>query len=319
MRFKQLLFIGTLLGLGFTSCNKDDDDGGGTTVPERDRGEQAIEDDEALQEYLSTHFYNYEEFETPPENFDYRIAIDTIAGENEDKIALLDSDALMEKEVTDDSVSYTLYILKVREGGGRKPTFADSTLVGYKGQLLNDNVFDQSLVVPLWFDFPGTITTNNRGQLVRVGYVEARGFIHGLTEFGEATNYTINPDNTVNWENYGIGAIFMPSGLGYFSSAQSGIPAYSPLIFEINLYRAVEADHDRDGIPSWKEDLDEDENLFNDDTDQNRYPNYFDTDDDGDGTPTRREITILQDGTVEFPDKNNDGTPDYLDPDIFQE
>ncbi|MDT0644839.1 hypothetical protein RM553_18520 [Zunongwangia sp. F363] len=317
MRLKQLFLICTLFGLTFTSCNKDDDDDGVTTVPERDRGEQAVEDDEALVAYLSTHFYNYEEFETPPENFDYRIRIDTIAGENSDKTPLIDSDKLVEKIVDDEDVEYSLYILKVREGGGRMPTFADSTLVGYKGELLNGNIFDQNMAAPVWFDLPGYITVNSNGRLARFGGV-IPGFSESLTEFRAATNYTVNPDNTITWEDYGIGAVFVPSGLGYFSMGQSGIPAYSPLIFEINLYRALEADHDGDGIPSWMEDLDEDENLFNDDTDEDGYTNHSDPDDDGDGTPTREEIEILEDGTLVFPDSNNDGTPDYLDPDVFK-
>ncbi|WP_373059169.1 FKBP-type peptidyl-prolyl cis-trans isomerase [Zunongwangia sp. H14] len=317
MRLKQLFLGAAVLSMGLISCNKDDDDGI-TTVPERDRGEQAAEDNEALVSYLSTHFYNYEEFEIPSDDFDYRIRIDTIAGENSDKTALIDSDKLMEKTVEDEDVEYTLYILKVREGGGRKPTFADSTLVGYKGMLLNDEVFDQNMVAPVWFDLPGYVALNANGRLARYGGV-IPGFSESLTEFRAATNYTVNPDNTVNWENYGIGAVFVPSGLGYFSAGQSGIPPYSPLVFEINLYRAVEADHDGDGIPSWMEDLDDDGNLFNDDTDGNGYPNHSDPDDDGDGTSTRKEIVILEDGSVEFPDSNSDDTPDYLDPDVFQD
>ena len=42
------------------SCDNDDDTP--EVVPPRDRGEQAIADDQALIDYMSTHFYNYEEF-----------------------------------------------------------------------------------------------------------------------------------------------------------------------------------------------------------------------------------------------------------------
>lgn len=298
MRLNKL-FLGSLLGLALFACKKDDNNV--PEVQERDKAEQAVADDEAIQAYLQTHFYNYEEFENPSEDFDYKIKFDTIAGDNADKTPVSESDKLISKTVTQDDVEYTLYILKVREGAGARPTFADSTLVSYKGELLDMSSFDNS-TTPVWFD---------QSRLIK-------GFTEGITEFKGASNYTVNDDNTVSWTNdFGIGAYFIPSGLGYFSSAQSSIPAYSPLIFNVNLYRVNEADHDRDGIPSYMEDLDGDKILSNDDTDEDKTPNYADSDDDGDGTPTREEIIINEDGSVEFPDSNSNGTPDYLDPDTF--
>lgn len=318
MRLKKLFLICATISIAFSSCNKDDDNT--PTFEERDRGEQAVEDDEQLVEFLSSHFYNYEEFENPSEGFDYRIEFDTIAGENADKTSLFDSEDLIKKSVTRDDVEYTLYILKVREGEGDRPTSADSTLVAYTGQLMNQTFFNDNMISPVWFDLPGYITLDERGRPARTGGV-LPGFSESLVEFKSATGYDVNPDNTVSWNNdYGIGAVFVPSGLAYFSNppSGSGIPGYAPLIFKINPYRAVEADHDRDGIPSWMEDLNEDGNVYNDNTDGDTFPNHSDADDDGDGTPTRKEIVINEDGTIELTDSNNDGTPDYLDPDTFK-
>lgn len=298
MRLNKL-FLGSLLGLALFACKKDDNNT--PEVQERDKGEQAVADDEAIQAYLQTHFYNYEEFDNPAEGFDYKIKFDTITGDNADKTPISESDKLITKTITQDDVEYTLYVLKVREGAGDRPTFADSTLVTYKGELLDMSTFDNS-TTPVWFD---------QTRLIK-------GFTEGITEFRGATGYTVNDDNTVTWNNdFGIGAYFIPSGLGYFSSAQNSIPAYSPLIFDVNLYRVNEADHDRDGVPSYMEDLDGDQVLSNDDTDEDNTPNYADSDDDGDGTPTKEEIVINADGSVEFPDSNSNGTPDYLDPDTF--
>ena len=65
------------------------------------------------------------------------------------------------------------------------------------------------------------------------------------------------------------------------------------------------------------EDLNDDENVANDDTDEDLYPNYIDADDDGDFIPTREEIIIDEEtGEITFPDSDNDGTPDYLDGDV---
>ncbi len=309
MRLTRLLIIGVLLSTFFIAC-KSDDDNGPEVVPPRDMGEQAIADDEAIISYLQTHFYNVEDFENPSEGFDYKIRFDTISGENSNKKPIIESNLLSTEIITRNEVDFTIYILKIREGVGEHPTFADSTFQNYKGELLNRTVFDNT-VNPVWFDHPGTLTQANQG-------IAVTGLTEALVEFGGASGFEVNDDNTVTWENdFGIGAVFVPSGLAYFASGTSTIPAYSPLIFSFQLYRVNQADHDQDGIPSWMEDLDNNRILRNDDSDGDTAPNYLDQDDDGDGTPTRDEIIINEDGSIEFPDSNGNGTPDYLDPDTF--
>lgn len=286
------------LAVTLMSCEKDDD--GPETVPVRDRAEQEIADQEALQEYLETHFYNYEEFENPSSSFDYKIEIDTINAANADKIPLIESNLLEEKTITREGIDYKIYILKVREGVSMQPKFSDSTFVSYKGELLNETTFDSS-GNPVWFDLTRTII----------------GFTQALTEFKGASGFEVQPDNTIEWNNdFGIGAVFIPSGLGYFSNPTATIPAYSPLVFTFNLMGVNEADHDRDGVPSWMEDINDDSIVGNDDTDGDGSPNYLDTDDDGDFIPTREEIVInAETGEITFTDTDDDGTPDYLDPD----
>jgi len=309
MRLNKLFIIVVLASTFLISCKKDDTNDV-ETVPPRDRGEQAIDDDEAILAYLQTHFYNAEDFQNPAANFNYVVNFDTIAGDNTNKSPIIDSDLLTTKTVRKDSVDYTIYILKIREGAGEKPTFADSTFQNYKGELLNRNLFDNT-ANPVWFDHPGTLTQTNPGIAV-VALTQA------MLEFGEASGFSINEDNTVSWNNdFGIGAVFLPSGLGYFNASPPGIPSYNPLIFSFQLYGVNEADHDRDGIPSYMEDLDGDGILYNDDTSESGTPNYLNADDDADGTLTLEEIIINEDGSIEFPDTNSNGTPDYLDPDSF--
>ena len=287
------------------SCDNEDDTP--ETTPPRDRGEQAIEDDQELIEFLSTHFYNYEEFENPSEDFDYVVSFDTIAGENQDKTPIIESEKLVTKSVNFQGVDQQLYVLVEREGAGEQPTFADSTLVSYQGELLNGNVFDSRLKSPTWFNLSSYVQSGPQGASIVPGPVE--GFTEGLIEFRAASGFEVQSDNTIKWNNdFGVGAIFMPSGLAYFSAPQRGIPSYSPIVFAVNMYRVNEADHDRDGVASIDEDLDGDGDLFNDDTDQDGLPNFSDADDDGDGKPTKEELG----------DKNEDGIPDYLDPDIFE-
>lgn len=303
MRLNKFLLAALFFTTVFVSCEKEDDDTPDVEPP-RDRAEQEVDDQVALQEYLETHFYNYEEFENPPEGFDYQIRIDTIDAANADKTPLIESPLLETKTVLWEDVDYTMYVLKVREGAPEKPQpkFTDSTFVSYRGELLNQKMFDNS-ENPLWFDLTKVIP----------------GFGRAFTEFRGASGFTVLPDNTVEWNNdYGIGAVFMPSGLAYFANPQEKIPPYSPLVFTFNLYGVNEADHDGDGIPSWMEDVNGDQIIGNDDTDENLLPNYIDSDDDGDFIPTREEIIIEEDGTITFPDSDGDGTPDYLDTDYVQ-
>lgn len=257
MRLTKLFILMVLTSISIISCKKDDDNEP-EPVPIRDLGEQAIEDDEALISYLQTHFYNEEDFQNPAEGFDYRIKFDSIAGSNIDKTPLIDSDLLATKVVTRNEVDYNIYILKIREGFGEHPTFADSTFQNYKGELLNQISFDNT-ANPVWFDHPGTRTQGNPGIAV-VALTET------LVEFGGASNFSVNDDNTVQFtDDFGVGAVFLPSGLGYFSGSQGSIPAYSPLIFSFQLYKVNQADHDQDGIPSYLEDLDNDRIVANDD------------------------------------------------------
>ena len=74
-------------------------------------------------------------------------------------------------------------------------------------------------------------------------------------------------------------------------------------------------DHDSDGVDTIDEDLNKDNIFGNDDTDSDGIPNYYDTDDDGDGILTKDELDSDNDGNVD--DTDQDGIPDYLDSNNF--
>lgn len=278
----------------FSACQKNE-----SSVPPRDVQVQTIDDNEALVTYLQTHFYNYQDFENDPDNHKIEISLDSITEKNIDKIALWDQVAtkFVDTEDSDQNiVEHKLYYLIVKKGLGTMPSSVDSTFVSYKGSLLNGDVFDDR-DYPIWFDLVNVV----------------RGFRESLPEFNEG-NFTINEDGTFDFDNYGKGLIFMPSALGYYSSANSNIPAYSPLIFSVNLHRVNFSDHDRDGVLSIKEDINGDGNPLNDDTDGDGLPNMNDFDDDGDGIPTFNELDKDKDGIPD--DTDNNGTPDYLDAEV---
>ncbi len=315
-----------------TSCNKEDD--GVIVIPPLERSDEVIVAQEEIEEYLETHFYNYDEFENPPADFNYRIVFDTIAGENASRTPLTSQVSFkMVTDLIDESVEYKLYYLNVRQGGGERAEFSDLSTVTYRGTVLKDNTLVDSSVSPITFDLTQVI----------------KGLQKTMIEFNGATGFTENSDGTISFDDYGIGAVFVPSGLGYYNTPPIGSPIefYAQLIFTFQLYSIEKSDQDLDTVLSSFEDLNGNGNELDDDTDGNGIPNFADPDDDGDGRLTRFEVEakeyILNPGdpdpefeenevemqrktndetgivtlyTVVFTDANNDGTPDYLDKDL---
>ncbi len=218
---KKVYFILSFLPifiLFITSCNNDDDSSGAEFVPARDRGEESIVDQEIIEKYLQTHFYNYEEFENPPADFDFLIKFDTIADENASKIPLIDQTSFKTvQDRVDDDVTYKLYYLKVIQGEGDSPNFPDLSTISYEGRYLDNFLFDSS-VIPVKFD---------QTQIVN-------GLQDALIEFNVSTGFSTNPDGTINFENYGVGAVFIPSGLGYYVDPPRKFG--HTFIFTINFY-----------------------------------------------------------------------------------
>ncbi len=323
-----LLPITIIILLVVASCKKDD---GVQIIPPRDRGEEAVDATAEIEAFLENHFYNYEEFENPPANFDYVIKFDSLIGDNASKTPLIDQvSSKTVKDRFDTDVSYTLYYLNVRQGGGEQIKFPDIGTMSFEGRLLDNTLFDGS-IPSVRFDLTAIIN----------------GLQDGLVEFNTAVgDPIINPDGTVDYEDYGVGAVFIPSGLAYFSSPPPSIPVYSQLIFTFKLYSAEMGDQDGDGIPSILEDINNNKLEEDDDSDDDQIPNYADVDDDNDGRLTKDEIEENQYiigpddedpilatneveisrevdettgnitiNTVTFTDQDGDGTADYLDAD----
>lgn len=346
---KKVYFIGaifTFIVLSILSCKNDDD--GADVIPPRDRGEEAIPSTEEIETFLTTHFYNYEEFQNPTMDFDFKIKFDTIAESNSDKTPLMDQISFkMVKDRLDESVTYKLYYLNVIQGGGVSPNFPDIASISYEGRYLNNETRDEdnnfvntseifdSRVLPFTFDLTQVVS----------------GLQDVLVEFNAATSSELLSDGTTAYENYGVGAAFIPSGLAYYTGTPPGIPVYSQLVFTFQMFETEIGDQDGDGVPSIYEDIDNDGNVADDDTDGDTIPDFADIDDEGDGRLTSNEVletvypsflegadepvlasnevetkrvvevdevtmeTMITITTVTFTDADADGTPDYLDPD----
>lgn len=334
MKFKAFLCSFFVFLVIIFGCSPDEPEI--ALVPDRDRTEQQMTDNAIILEYLETHYYNSGELNSLVNAEVSDIVIDTLESTLPTNHTLL-IDAVEIRTTTFEATEYEYYILKINQGGGEfSPNFSDNIRVGYEGRLVpnfddenenndEDTVFDSRVITDL----------NLLNQIT--------GWQRVFPEFNVALDFTLG--SNVDYNNYGTGVMFLPSGLSFFSSAQIGIPSYSNLIFKFSMFQAEEEDHDNDGIPSYIEDLNNNLSTFDEDTDGDSIVNYVDPDDDGDGVLTRNElerteyninvgdpdptfnvnefelsrtqengVITITTGTIVDTDSNN--VPDYLDVDI---
>jgi hypothetical protein len=260
---KSILLMSFAL-LGLYSCKKSEDSG----EKIREMTEVIPENDQAIQAYLKSHYCELDS--------DGNIVLGTVGSTG--KTSIWDRADLKRKElrVLDQHNNYitnTMYYVILREGNGQQATVADRSFVLYRAESLDGKVYDDGnlFVSRNWMDLLGTEASVYRGGTV-IGFREAVAMLKASTSaITEQSNGKL-----VAPTDGGVGVFFMPSGITYYTGT-SNIPAYTPLIFEINLLKTERYDHDGDGIPSIN------------------------------------EIQHHQDGTITFPDCNGNGRVDYLD------
>lgn len=324
MNLRKVSLYLLCLTIGVLSCKKDDDPVPPVVIEIRDRAEQQEEDMVSLNAYLDSHYYNSEEIASLLTNVSLSDIIITELEEGQTAAdvpvghTLLRTAVGSPKTTKHADIDYEYYALKLNQGGGtQSPKFCDKIRFNYEGFTLDDVVFDYS-VQPFDSDLIGN-GVNTFGLIT--------GWSKVIPDFNTAESFIENGDGTVDYVNKGVGIMFLPSGLAYFSSATSGIAAYSPIIFKFELLQMSENDHDGDGVPSYLEDLPNAEGLrdgeftvnfddltdaTDDDTDGDGTPDYIDLDDDGDGILTIDE-DINKDGDPTNDDSNGNGIPNYLD------
>lgn len=350
MKIKTLKFSLYLLTLVtvFVSCEPDDDGGVTNNFTEEPRDVQQPKDRDSLLDYLNSHYYNSSFFETGT-NHKYtdiiisELPIDEDTGEYLDmpdpanNTLLIDAVEIHTTEFLE--VDYEYYILRLNQGGGESPKFTDALRLKYEGSVIESGeVFDSRAT-------PEVVPLVSNGVLSR-GTIRAWQLV--MPTFNTAFNFDFNNGDIV-YNNFGFGVMFIPSGLGYYSTPPAGSPigVYDNLIFKFELFQQEEMDHDNDGIPSYIEDLDNSIDVFDDDTNDDGFPNFIDFDDDGDGVATLNELIpteyiidtnmgeeeptlavneyersrseangVITINTVTITDSNADGVPDYLDENV---
>lgn len=289
---KKHLFLVVFI-LALTACGNDDE-ANFTPVPERDRAEQQIADKDSIEDYLKGHYYNSSLFETQTNlSIDDIVIYEMPVDENGDYLDTPPDptnntrlwDAVDLRTTTYEDADYEYYILRLNQGGGESPKFTDQVRVIYEGFLEDTGEVFDDVATPAGFSLQGIPGISGSGGVIR-------GWQLILPEFNTGSVVGTN-NGVVEYNNYGMGMMFIPSGLGYFSQPIPDVPSYSNLIFKFELLELEVNDHDNDGVPSYLEDLNDNLDVLDDNSDEDGLPNYFDTDDDNDGVNTRDELSSM--------------------------
>ncbi|NMH28160.1 FKBP-type peptidyl-prolyl cis-trans isomerase [Flavobacterium silvaticum] len=285
-----------VLALSINGCKPDDDS---SSEPLRDYQTQYNVEKANIEDFLKSHTYSSTDGQGSFED----AVFDSVA--YNDPTCLWNDPRLGHREVTANDVTYTVYWLKLNEGASAHPCNVDQVLTSYQGLYIYDNInSEDDDLTPVEFE------TNNYPQTAFSLESTIRGWGEILPEFGTAGSVINVPGEPLSYNDFGAGVMFIPSGLAYYSVYQGTIPSYSTLIFKFKLYSLTRLDHDGDGIPSWLEDVDQEDATWNpedpmkprymyyfedsvtDDTDGDGIPDYRDVDDDGDNVLTKVESRI---------------------------
>jgi FKBP-type peptidyl-prolyl cis-trans isomerase len=334
MNLKYIVLLGLTLNMFVLSCENDDGGDDFVEVPERDRAEVYAEDIAEIEEFLSSHTVNQEAFtanstysdtsvtpaiNTQNDSFDIEFEKITSSTSQISMMDMLnngdDEPRLRFKMVEDNTgQEYKLYYLVFREGLGSALHPLDEAVTTYDGTAFVSDDNDDTIEGDVFDSSPVPVAFNLTALGTIPGVVQ--GFREGLIQFKTSVDFSELGNGDVVYHNYGIGAIFIPSGLAYFSSKVGIVNEYEPIMFKIGLVDRISTDYDFDNVPSHLEDLDSDNDGFNDDSDGDAISNFLDVDDDGDGVLTIDEdledtdLTIDSDGDGDpTNDRNGDGNP----------
>jgi len=167
---------------------------------------------------------NMPEFVKPGAVMRFEIALDNIQSEEEFQhekmeamqVQIDESNAKLEAYIAENNISVQptesgLYFIEISEGNGKKPTHGKKVKVHYTGTLLGGMKFDSSL---------------DRGEPIE--------FVLGMGQVIAGWDEGISM-----MEEGGQARLIIPQHLAYKDRAAGIIPAFSPLIFEVELVEIV--------------------------------------------------------------------------------
>lgn len=123
---------------------------------------------------------------------------------------------------------YYVYCNVIQAGNGTEsPAYTDTVSVNYKGRLIPSKTYPQGYIFDSSYD----------GELEPEFDVPVKLKLSGTVPgFSTALQHMVAGTTNSNGD---IWRIYIPYALGYGANATSGIPAYSTLIFDVNLVSFV--------------------------------------------------------------------------------
>ena len=291
IKFYFIFLIATVVSI--SSCNKDDNNSAEATPP-KPYAEQYPKDITLIENYLKTNYITV--VNAPGEIKDQDVLIAKLDANHTISIWDQKDYTLLNRKVELHGITYILYYLVLRQGGGDKPCNVDDVFTSYSGKYLIETTTDNVAAIT---------STSFEEVIYPQIFTNLYGVIRGWKEIfpqfksGDAVS---NPNGTVKYTNFGAGVMFIPSGLAYYNTGRGAIPAYAPLVFSFKLYKINRSDFEPDGVLSYQEDsngdgyvwmnseLEDGVTVNPDDTDKDGTPDFIDFDDDGDNYATRGEV-----------------------------
>ncbi len=131
---------------------------------------------------------------------------------------------LASKNITVEPTNSGLYYVEEIEGTGIQPQLGDYVLINYTGKLLDGEIVFNTSVYQVAFD-------NN---------IETENFLYGpfKFQFGYVSPVGLNEGIGYMREG-GMSQMFLPSSLGFGNNDYYTIPAYSTLIYDIELLKVI--------------------------------------------------------------------------------
>ncbi|MFM9826024.1 FKBP-type peptidyl-prolyl cis-trans isomerase [Flavobacterium sp.] len=310
-------FIVLITTVTLFSCQKDDPIA--EITPPRAYADQYKTDFADIEEYLNSYYITVINNPGKPDDQDVTITKIPDGGTQRSIMSYKDNvfvgstvyPQLWSRVVKLHDVDYKLYYLVLRPGIGESPCNVDGVFTSYRGDYLQRIAATTTApVVPSYISatkFDENKFPQSFFSLLNV----VRGWSEMFPLFKSGTYSVNNNDGTVSYKDFGAGVLFIPSGLGYYSSVSNSIPGYAPLVFSFKLYDVFRSDTDGDGVDNYQEDLNKDGFMWSytntilypttsdypddatryaDDYDRDGIPNFLDKDDDGDNYSTASEI-----------------------------
>ncbi|OOG75162.1 FKBP-type peptidyl-prolyl cis-trans isomerase [Flavobacterium sp. A45] len=300
IKFYFILLIATITMI---SCNKDDNNV--EVTPPKPYAEQYPIDIATIESYLKANYITV--VNNPGAVNDQDITIAKLDADHTVSIWDQNTYPLKSRIVKVHGIEYVLYYLVLREGVGESPCNVDGVWAAYRGEYLSSETVSSVTTIKSTL-FEEVKSPNKIYDL----YSTVRGWKEIFPQL-KAGTYKTNPDGTVSYSDFGAAVMFIPSGLGYYNVARTGIPAYSPMVFNVKLLSLERLDHEfymsgiesvavPDGVKSFQEDRDGDGYMWTkgelqtgatsnpDDTDGDEIPDFLDRDDDGDDYATQGEV-----------------------------